>query len=201
MINSYAGLDSECMDILSLASKQKEYLPNGDKYIELWGMIFTHGVDIFECVANQAELGDRNAERILVKYFDNYYSSIKEKGIYEDPDLFLPTKNLYGEEAFNLFLKLALNEIPPKPISHTFPKVINLHLYGQAAVIKRIKSIEGKSIEENAELKEKLDKFRNRDKSVPEDFVIEKVFEWKTVYLPVINKAIKEKTIEFNTGS
>ena len=184
LIGSYNGTPEECIKLLSLASHTNEYLPNGNLFhkMNLLQYVGDNG-EILECVADQAIVGNIEAERVLVDYLKSYYEKIVSAGSYSDPSPFLYLGYARNTDSIDFLYKLAVDRSECIYDGHSMLSSPLLWGIAQSSILSRIR-VDGLPISDEVF----SEQYSNYNSGVNKVDVVER---WQQVFLPFINDAEK----------
>jgi hypothetical protein len=142
ILSNYSDTPEECIKVLSLASRTKDYLPGGRLFYTLDYLQYAdkkYG-DILKCVAEQAGEGNLEAERVLITYFQRYYDDILSIGYYNDPQPFWYLGYTRSSEAIKFMYQMAQDR-SERVVNGHGPMLGTPPIYGiaQASILYRVK--------------------------------------------------------------
>lgn len=200
LLNNYKRGDDNCLEILAIAKQYDQYLPSGSKYNDLSYCAASFiPFSILECVYNMAS-ENAEAESILLDYFKAEYEVIQQRGHFNEITVFSYLGNNNSKETLDFFFLLAQDNSENRYNRHGHPPLTTLQRFGQGNILARIQSIDGKPFDEYNYFKSERIRYMNlpyvrkRRRSGKE---YDNVDRWNVVYLPKIDKAIKENRLEF----
>jgi hypothetical protein len=147
--------------------------------------------EILKCVADQAVVGNIEAERVLVDYLKSYYEEIVSAGTYEDPSPFIYLGYTRNSDAIDFLYALAVDRSACIYDGHSMLSSPLLWGIAQSSILSRIR-VDGLPISDEV----LSEHYLNYNSSVDQVDVVDR---WQQVFLPFINDAEKQGTLSYAT--